>query len=83
MKTDLVLYVATVLSFALAITAHVTIVVGLAARTPRARALAALVVAPLAPYWAVRERMRVRAAAWVVGLVGYGVARWLGRGGRG
>ena len=80
MKRDLLLYLATVLGFAVAVTAHVTIVVGLAARRPRVRALVALVLVPLAPYWAVRERMRVRAAAWGIGVVAYGLARWLGRG---
>jgi hypothetical protein len=82
-KGDLILYLATVLCFAVALTAHVTIVAGLAVRTPRVRALLALLFAPLAPYWAVRERMGVRAAAWVIGLVGYAIARWVGHAGRG
>jgi hypothetical protein len=78
--SDLALYVATVLLFATAVTAHFSIVFGLARRPPRLRALAALLLAPLAPYWALRLQMRVRAGAWIVGVVGYGVARWLGRG---
>ena len=80
MKADLALYLATVLCFAVAITAHVTIVAGLASRAPRASAIVALLLVPLAPYWAVRERMRVRAAAWALGTVGYAIARWVGRG---
>jgi hypothetical protein len=78
-RSDLVVYLGTVLSFALAITAHLGIVLGLLFRAPRARALAALVIAPLAPYWALREKMRVRAVAWLVGLVAYAAFRWLGR----
>jgi len=65
-----------VLSFALWVTSHLAIMVGLLARPPRLRAPVALVVAPLAPYWAVRERMLARAIAWVVGGVAYGMA-WL------
>ena len=41
-----------VLAFATLVTVHVAIVLGLAWRYPRWRALAALVVPPLAPYWA-------------------------------
>ena len=72
---DVALYAATVLTFALAITAHLSIVLSLARRPPRLRALAALAVAPLAPYWALREKMPLRAAAWGVGTVGYVCAR--------
>lgn len=60
-----------VLAFALLVTAHLAIVVGLVAKTPRWRGLVALVVAPLAPYWAWREHMRVRAGIWAVGVVLY------------
>jgi hypothetical protein len=63
-----------VLAFALLVTAHLAIAVGLVAKQPRWRALVALVVAPLAPYWAWREHMRVRAGIWAVGLVLYVVA---------
>lgn len=63
-----------VLAFALLVTAHLAIVVGLVAKTPRWRALAALVVAPLAPYWAWREHMRVRAGFWATGLILYVVS---------
>jgi hypothetical protein len=78
-RSDLVLYLGTVLSFALVVSAHVGIVLGLAFRAPRARGLVALVIAPLAPYWAMREKMRVRACAWLVGLVAYAAFRWVGR----
>lgn len=63
-----------VLAFALLVTAHLAIVVGLVAKTPRWRALVALALAPLAPYWAWREHMRVRAGIWALGLVLYVVS---------
>lgn len=63
-----------VLAFAFLVTAHLAIAVGLVAKTPRWRALVALVVAPLAPYWAWREHMRVRAGIWAGGLVLYVIA---------
>lgn len=72
---DVILVSAVVLAFALLVTAHLAIVVGLVAKTPRWRALVALVFAPLAPYWAWREHMRVRAGIWAVGVVVYVVAR--------
>jgi hypothetical protein len=71
---DLVTVGALVTAFALLLTAHVAIVVGLAMRTPRRRALVALVVPPLAPYWALREGMGARGTAWIVGLVLYAAA---------
>jgi len=64
-----------VLSFGLLAAAHLTIAVGLLSRAPRWRAAAALVLPPLAPYWAAREHMWIRAAAWGLGLVVYVVAR--------
>lgn len=72
---DTILVGAVVLAFASLVTAHLAIAVGLVAKTPRWRALVALVVAPLAPYWAWREHMRVRAGLWAAGLVVYVVAR--------
>ncbi len=64
---DITLVSLTLVGFALLATSHVGIVLGLARRTPRLRAIVALLVAPLAPYWASRERMRLRAAGWVLG----------------
>ena len=66
--------VAVVLAFALLVTAHLAIAVGLVAKTPKWRALVALVFAPMAPYWAWREHMRIRAGIWAAGLVLYVVA---------
>jgi len=64
-----------VVAFATLVTAHVTLVVGLARRSPRWRALAAFFVAPLAPWWGWHERLRARAVLWVVAALAYGVTR--------
>jgi hypothetical protein len=68
-----------VVSFALFVTAHVAITYGLAFRPPRWRALAAFLVAPLAPYWAWREHMRIRFGVWLAALVLYVVASIVAR----
>ena len=73
--SDAALVIALVATSALAVTAHLAIAAGLVRRAPRWRALAALLVAPLAPWFAVREHMPVRAGAWIVGVVGYVIAR--------
>jgi hypothetical protein len=70
---DLVLLAFTIVGFAIVVTAHVCTVVGLARRTPRWRGLIALFAVPLAPYWAIRERLWFRAAAWLGGAALYGV----------
>jgi hypothetical protein len=49
-------------------------VLGLARHPPRWRALVAFAVLPLAPYWALRERMRARACIWVFSVTLYAVA---------
>ena len=75
--SDMILVAVLVLAFATAVTAHVTLVFGLAKIAPRWHALVALLVPPLAPLWGIRARMMVRSIAWVVGVVGYVVARGL------
>jgi hypothetical protein len=70
-RTVLLLLVA----FATFFTAHVAIVVGLALRPPRWRALAALLVAPLAPYWGARNGMHKRVVLWGVSGAAYIVLR--------
>ena len=72
---DAIVVAALIAAFAALVTAHVLIVGGLARRRPRARALAALVVFPLAPVLAFRERMRVRAVLWIVFAAAYVAAR--------
>jgi hypothetical protein len=72
MGRDAVVTVTLVLAFALLVTAHVTLLVGLAGRAPRWRALVALIVPPLAPYWGWRP-LRIRSVAWLAGALMYGV----------
>jgi hypothetical protein len=74
---DVIVFAALVATFAVLATAHVAIAVGLLQRRPRWRSVVALIVAPLAPYWAVRERMTARTLAWSLGALGYVVARVL------
>jgi len=76
---DLVVVGTLVIAFALLITAHVAIAFGLFWKTPKWRAPVAFVVAPLAPYWAWREHMRVRAALWAAALILYVVATIIAR----
>jgi len=63
-----------ILGFAALVTAHVAIVAGLAGRPPRRRAGFALAIPPLAPYWALREGMRVRGVIWIASALVYAVA---------
>lgn len=74
MAHDAIVLVALVVAFATLATAHITLALGLARRPPRWRALVALVVAPLAPWWGWRERMRVRSVLWVAAAIAYLVA---------
>lgn len=76
---DMIVVGTLVLAFALFLTTHVAITYGLAFRPPRWRALVAFFVAPLAPYWAWRERMRVRTWLWLAALVLYVVATIVAR----
>jgi hypothetical protein len=63
-----------VLVFAVVVTAHGTLVVSLARSRPRWRALVALVVPPLAPYWGWGS-MRRRSIVWIAGAAAYAVLR--------
>lgn len=76
---DMIVVAALVVSFALFLTAHVAIVYGLAWRAPRWRSPVAFFVAPAAPYWAWREKMRIRCSVWVGALVVYGIATIVAR----
>ena len=58
-------------AFASFVTAHVALVVGLAARSPRWRGLLALPVFPLAPYWGIRAEMYARVVLWVASAAAY------------
>jgi hypothetical protein len=68
---------ALVLSFAVLVTVHVSLVARLAARAPRWKALVALLVAPLAPYWGAKQGRRVQAALWIASATAYVALRWL------
>lgn len=74
---DAAVTLALVGSFALLVTAHVALVAGLLSRVPRWRGALALFVLPLAPYWGMRERMRIRTWIWVGALLVYIPARIL------
>ncbi len=74
MSRDELVAGALVLAFAVLVTAHVALVVGLAGRAPRWRALVALAVPPLAPYWG-WSSFRRRSVLWVASAVAYGVLR--------
>ncbi len=61
-------------SLACLLLAHTAILARLAFRsTPRRRALAALLLPPLAPWWALRQGWR-SGYAWVAALLGYAAA---------
>jgi hypothetical protein len=70
----LVIAVALPLSFACFMTTHVGIVLALRRRRIFYwRSLWTLIppLAPLAPYWALKERMYIRASAWGLSLLAY------------
>ena len=71
---ELVVLCVLVASFALLITAHVALSVGLALRPPRWRGPLAFVVPPLAPWWGAQARMRLWSLIWVSSLAIYVVA---------
>ena len=75
--SDVVVLALVVLSFAVLATAHVTITFGVGSRDGWRRALLAFFVFPLAPWLALRHRMRVRAVAWLAAAAVYLVARVL------
>jgi hypothetical protein len=66
---DMTIGVALALALTVFAGAHVAIVGGLARRRAWRKALAALLVPPLAPWWAFRLGMRARAYVWL-GAVG-------------
>jgi hypothetical protein len=76
---DVALLSVLLVAFAALVTAHVTIAAGLLRRPRRWHALVAFVVAPLAPYYALRAHMRFRAFAWLGALVVYAGAAVLAR----
>ena len=71
---DGLLFCGLLVAFATLVTVHVAIVFGLAQKQPRWRAVAAFFVPPLAPYWAFRDGMAVRAAIWIGSIILYAAA---------
>jgi hypothetical protein len=76
---DAVLTLGLVLAFGAFVTVHVATIFGLARRHHVPAALSALVVPPLAPYWALTRGMPVRAVVWMVSAGLYVVAFVLAR----
>jgi hypothetical protein len=79
MSPDERLVLLLLVAFAVFVTVHVAIVFGLALRPPRWRALVALTVAPLAPYWGARAGMHARVVVWGVSAAAYIVLLLLAR----
>lgn len=71
---DLIVLLFLVGSFALLVTVHVALAVGLSFRRPRWRGPLAFVIPPLAPYWGMEVGMRVRSLLWLVALAIYVVS---------
>ena len=65
---------ALLLCFATLVTTHVAISARLLGHQPRYRGLVALVVPPLAPWWAHEKRWRGLVWLWVGSVLGYVVA---------
>jgi hypothetical protein len=61
-------------AFGVFATAHVTLAIGLARRRPRSRALLALAIPPLAPWWGWKTRMTVRTSSWIAAAIVYAIA---------
>ena len=72
---DIAIVITLVSAFALLVTAHVALAVGLVLRKPHWRGPVALVVPPLAPYWGLESGMRVRGVVWLAAIALYTAAR--------
>jgi len=70
---DLTLLVLPPLSLGLLVTAHLAIVCGLLGQSPRWRALAALVVPPLAVVWGSKAQMKGWCRVWLAAALTYAV----------
>lgn len=77
MTKDDALAVCLIVTLAVWAAVHVSIAVNLTRKVPRWRGGVALLVPPLSPFWAWQSGLRVRAVLWVLGLVGWGLARAL------
>lgn len=72
---DTVVLAALILAFAVWVTVHVALAIGLVRRSPRWRGPLALVCPPLAPYWGMETGMKRRSGVWLLALCVYIVAR--------
>ena len=75
MTRDEAVVIGLVVAFAALVTAHLSLVTGLARRPPWWRALVALVVPPLAPFWGFREGLHVRSGIWLASAAAYVLTR--------
>lgn len=73
--TDWLVLALIVLTFAVFCTVHVALAAAIGARGPWWRGVVAFVVAPLALYWGVREKLLRRSIAWAGSLLLYVAAR--------
>ena len=71
---DVLLLTALIASFAILVTSHLTLAIGLLRRPPWWRGLVCLVLLPLAVYWGFAEQMRVRVAFWCGALAIYALS---------
>ena len=76
--SQILLFSVMVGSFAALLTSHAAIVIGLAQRAPRYRALIAVFLPPLGAAWAIREKQRLRGVTWLLAAVVYLGTRLLG-----
>ncbi len=71
MAKDVALVALSSLAFGLLVTTHFLLCLAIGAKRPRYRALIALFVPPLAPYWGFVGKRRVLSAAWLGALFVY------------
>ena len=71
---DMIVVVALLLSFATVVVVHVAIAFKLLWRKPRYRGLVALVIPPLAPWWAYSENWQRLCWVWVGAVLCYTAA---------
>jgi predicted DNA-binding transcriptional regulator len=76
---DTAITASVVLAFATLVTAHVAILFGLVRRRHLAEGLGGFVLAPAAPWLALRRGMRAAPIAWLVSAAAYAVALVLAR----
>jgi hypothetical protein len=71
LSRDTAVFLWIVISFAVFVTAHVTLAFGLTVRKPAWRGPVSLLLVPMAPYWGYLEGLRARTYLWAFGLGSY------------